>query len=313
MKNGIICTFEDFSKLDSDIQCNSLVITSNQENETKISNLLKFLNDQGGNYLFTTRYQSDVEASEIISQIKEIEISNQVIEDLHSKRLLNSSGFENHLGNFETISIKSIYPSSSFDNIYNQIIDLKSKLSTRTAIIFKVFISGTSEIDEKFSHYSNVDIIEIDKTVTSIKNNSFNKCSSLKKLTIPSSIKSIENKALDGLTPSTQIIIPPPKDLNIPDVLYYFGLLYMEGKVIEKNYEKAFEYLNKSRKIDSPDLLYFLGVLYEKGEEVKQDLTKAKEYYEKAAKLGKLDAMYNLGLLYLGGYGVDKKCANEIK
>lgn len=157
MKSGIICTSDEFSQHAEDIQSSSFVLTSNQEIKTNVTNFLQYMNDQGCKNVFTIRCKSNEQfTEEIISQIKEIELSKQVIEDLFTKNLLISSEIENHLSNIETVSIKLIYPSSSFDTIYSQLNNLKSKLVSRTKIIINILISGIRETDMKFSQDTNV-------------------------------------------------------------------------------------------------------------------------------------------------------------
>lgn len=119
------------------------------------------------------------------------------------KNQLNSTEFENHLSNFETVSLELKYPSSSFDEIYMQLLNLKKKISTQTRVIICASISGVSETDMKFQKDTNIEIIRLDKTVTKIaggiQNNggSFSGCLSLTHISIPSSVTEIGDFAFN--------------------------------------------------------------------------------------------------------------------
>ncbi len=77
----------------------------------------------------------------------------------------------------------------------------------------------------------------------------------------------------------------------------------------EKNYEKAYEYMNKVSE-EGTEQLYIalsmtgIGYMYASGDVVPQDYAKALEWYEKAAGLGESAAKYQIGYLYFSGNGV---------
>ena len=351
MKKGLLYTFDEFDHLSADAQLRSLIVTSHyiphnvtRDGNSKLSkviDLLMNMNNQGGNYLFSTD-QDDVS---YFDDLNETELNNEVIEFLYSKNLLNSNAFENHLTNFDTVSIKLNYPSSSFVGIYGQLLNLKAKLSSRTKFVISVFISGISGTDHKFEHDTNVENIELDNTITSIQSNSFAGCSSLKQITIPSSITSVGDNifsgcsslkqiiipssvislgksAFEGLPSSTEIIFPAPNELENAYTLFYYGNLYDEGKVVEKNLEKAKEYyirsamlgnLNALDKINDQESLFFIGLLFYEGLLAEQNYTMAAKFFEKSAQLGNTDAMYKLGIIYLRGEGVEENNAKAIE
>ena len=69
---------------------------------------------------------------------------------------------------------------------------------------------------------------------------------------------------------------------------YYLGYMYYEGKGVEQDYLKAFEWYEKSVKQGYADAQYNLAVMYANGHGVEQDNNKAFEWYLKSAEQGKL-------------------------
>lgn len=100
---------------------------------------MKYLNeknDQRNDNLFSIKCQNNEKSlEENICKMNEIEISHQAIEILQAKNQLWSIEFENHLTNFGAVSFEIKYPSSTFDNIYAQTLNLKNKINERTRII----------------------------------------------------------------------------------------------------------------------------------------------------------------------------------
>ena len=54
------------------------------------------------------------------------------------------------------------------------------------------------------------------------------------------------------------------------------------------------------------DAQYNLGFCYAEGKGIEEDFKKAFEYWKKAADSGNADAQYNIGCCYIGGLGVEK-------
>lgn len=84
------------------------------------------------------------------------------------------------------------------------------------------------------------------------------------------------------------------------------GQYYYQGKEIKQDYEKAYEYFQKSADLGDPNGQCNLGRLYELGRGVKQDYDLAYDFYEKAANKGNPSAENLLGRLYRDGIGVEK-------
>ncbi len=90
---------------------------------------------------------------------------------------------------------------------------------------------------------------------------------------------------------------------------YRLGQMYYYGSYVEKNYEKAFYYLNKTM---HPEAHYLLGMMYFNGEYVKQDYKKAYAFFSELEY--NANAQYMLGIMYYNGSYVEKdyKKAYEI-
>ena len=82
--------------------------------------------------------------------------------------------------------------------------------------------------------------------------------------------------------------------------------MYFEGRGVDKNYQKALEYLNKSADQGNVDAQVNLGDIYYKLNEVDQDYEKALQWYKKAADQGDAEAQFNLDMIYSNGLGVQK-------
>ncbi len=67
-------------------------------------------------------------------------------------------------------------------------------------------------------------------------------------------------------------------DVNAQSIL---GAMYYEGKGVQKNYAKAFEWFEKAAKQGDADAQNILGLRYYNGEGVPKDYTKAFEWFEK--------------------------------
>jgi TPR repeat protein len=70
--------------------------------------------------------------------------------------------------------------------------------------------------------------------------------------------------------------------------------MYKYGHYVEKNYEKAFEYYQKSADLSNPMALNNLGLMYKNGEYVEQNYRKAFECFHKSASLGGVVALNNI-------------------
>ncbi|OHT17416.1 hypothetical protein TRFO_12372 [Tritrichomonas foetus] len=72
------------------------------------------------------------------------------------------------------------------------------------------------------------------------------------------------------------------------------GLLYYEGKFVDKDYQKSKEYFSIAAQKGIITSSYFMGVLYEYGLSVEKDVQKAVEYYFAPSSLGNYDSHQRL-------------------
>ena len=83
------------------------------------------------------------------------------------------------------------------------------------------------------------------------------------------------------------------------------GVMYVEGKGVEQNYDTALEYFTKSAKNDYAMAQYYMGQMYENGYGVDKNYEKAFDWYVKASEQEYAPAQNQLGYLYYKGNGVD--------
>jgi len=88
--------------------------------------------------------------------------------------------------------------------------------------------------------------------------------------------------------------------------LYSAGVMFLEGRGTDKNYNMAFQhFLYSAKNRDTPAGTYFyLGLCYEKGYGTDVNMALAIQNYEQSARMGDAAAKRNLGLCYLLGKGV---------
>ncbi len=94
---------------------------------------------------------------------------------------------------------------------------------------------------------------------------------------------------------------------------YSLGVMYSNGEGINQDYKKAIEWFEKAASKDYSEAQYNLGVMYAKGEGVQKDFKKAIEWFEKAASKDYSEAQYNLGVMYAKGEGVQKDFKKAIE
>lgn len=87
---------------------------------------------------------------------------------------------------------------------------------------------------------------------------------------------------------------------------YALGKIYLEGKHIPKDINKAILYLTQSAEQEKEWAAYQLGKLYLLGKDVPKDTEKAVDYLTKLAEKGNQFAQYILGKLYLLGKDIPK-------
>jgi hypothetical protein len=92
----------------------------------------------------------------------------------------------------------------------------------------------------------------------------------------------------------------------------YIGHLYLSGKGVEQDFEKARYWYQKVIDQNGADAKiiahanFIMGVLYESGKGGKQCYKTAMQCFQIAAKQGYTDAHINIGLLYAKGLGVNR-------
>ena len=92
--------------------------------------------------------------------------------------------------------------------------------------------------------------------------------------------------------------------LGDADAMWWMGVKYREGKVVEQDLEKAFDWFLKSAHAGHDGAMWWLGDCYRDGEGTVEDIGAAIKWYEKSAALENSYAMCRLGMLYDEGNGV---------
>ena len=89
---------------------------------------------------------------------------------------------------------------------------------------------------------------------------------------------------------------------------YKLGVMYFNGDGVERNYQKAFYWMDKARSggYGDSNCVYYLGRCYEKGLGVKNDYVKARKCYDAASRDGNVRAKVKLADLYRRGLGCKK-------
>lgn len=84
------------------------------------------------------------------------------------------------------------------------------------------------------------------------------------------------------------------------------GLLYCQGRGVEKNYSAAADLFKKAIAGGNNEALIFMGILCVKGQGVPQDYAKAMDYFRRSDETGSVKAAYYIGVMYRDGLGVEK-------
>ena len=80
---------------------------------------------------------------------------------------------------------------------------------------------------------------------------------------------------------------------------YKLGLMYDMGKDVDQDYQKAFEWYEKSANQGFASSQSKLGSMYRYGKEVEVNHAKANEWYWKAFEQENEEAHYQLGTIYI--------------
>jgi TPR repeat protein len=87
-------------------------------------------------------------------------------------------------------------------------------------------------------------------------------------------------------------------------IQYKLGLMYEEGKGVEKDLAMALQWLQRAAEQNFSKAQLLIGRKYYTGAGVPRDLTKAAEWYRLAAEQNDAEAQYILGIMYELGQGV---------
>lgn len=104
---------------------------------------------------------------------------------------------------------------------------------------------------------------------------------------------------------------------DVPLCYTCLGVLYKDGKVVDKDFDLALEYLEKASSMNDFNAYNMLGIIYKEGKDVAKDYNKAIEYLEKSVELNQnYDSPYtNLGSIYYDAFkkiiSLNKSCNYE--
>lgn len=94
---------------------------------------------------------------------------------------------------------------------------------------------------------------------------------------------------------------------------YYIGLCYHDGKGVQKDLNKALQWLKKSAEKNNENALYQLGEWYLNGDGVRKDTDEALKWYRKSADKGGAKAMSKLGMFYYEGKLLEKDIKEAVR
>ncbi len=98
-----------------------------------------------------------------------------------------------------------------------------------------------------------------------------------------------------------------------PEGLFFMGVMYAEGKGVEKDQARAFALYSEAAEKDFAPAQYNLANQYATGDGVDKDLHKAEHWWTRAAERGILPAQLNLGNMYYHGAAGEKDTARARK
>lgn len=108
-------------------------------------------------------------------------------------------------------------------------------------------------------------------------------------------------------------LLPPLAEQGHPKAQYALGVMYFEGKGVNKDYAEAMKWFRKSAEQGIPEGYSALGGMYADGVGTNKDFTEAAKWFRKAAELGQPFAQEALGTLYGRGDGVAQDFAEAMK
>lgn len=195
-------------------------IKENNKILNNVNDLLKYLlqNDIKSNiqYFYIPTNSPETSIEEILQGTSKINLSHQMIEILQRNKKLESNEFISLLKNINKIFIEIKYPSRTFETIYVSLIKLKTIIEEGLRI--NILINEINSTDLRFRNDKNIYSIQIDEGINKISGEkigfrnhgggSFYGCSSLKRITIPCSVKSIGDYSFCSCSSLKKITLP---------------------------------------------------------------------------------------------------------
>ena len=89
-----------------------------------------------------------------------------------------------------------------------------------------------------------------------------------------------------------------------PTIQNNYGVMYMDGKGVKRDYAVALQWFSRSASAGSSLGQNNLGGLYRDGKGVRPDYVKANTFFQAAAQQGNPAAQANLGLMEMNGQGM---------
>ncbi len=113
----------------------------------------------------------------------------------------------------------------------------------------------------------------------------------------------LEGKGMEKDNQRFFALLEEAATLGYHDAFAKLGNLHSTGIIVKKNMEKAVEYYTKAGELGSAFALYNIGCIYNNETEVSRNVKKAMMYWKQSAEMGHALAQYNLGLFYAEGEG----------
>lgn len=161
-------------------------------------------------HYFEVRSETPTDKINNNPELKRIFLTYNLTEVIFNENSAEVSKLSQLLKPFEEVAIEIKYPSPSFDRIYSSVLhDFKPVISN---LKIAIFISGISRTDGKFFGNKNINEVKFDQTVKEIKyegsRGTFQCCSNLQKVTIPSSVTEIGNFSFQFCSSLNHVTIP---------------------------------------------------------------------------------------------------------
>lgn len=150
---------------------------------------------------------SKQQLNDIKKNDRNIILLSNAIETLYKHRSLDSPDLINLLKQFDDIVFQIKYPLNGFQAIYNIISSVK--LSNLEKIKIDVLVTEINNNKMTFEKFQNINIAEINDTITSLNSCIFMNCTSLAQVIIPISVTSIGERSFSGCSSIKKIEIPP--------------------------------------------------------------------------------------------------------